>query len=243
MDSVAGLGAVPSLHFDWVADHHTSPRDPFDAADPPDDDDDDDTTVTKHYITGAGLKSVPKYILNDPTTVSLDAYDNRLYHIPRGARMTKSLQRLDLRMNAFTSFPRALLYMNRLQFLDFRQQNITLSPIPDFNVPEWVSQLHSLQDLRLPTIPRDHPRKFLSNGAATYTAKCITSRGTKNVIMAAPGTVVQPESLYHLMFSVKDKYGTRRLVVYSTRAEILNGLSTEDYRRTDPLRLRARSAR
>ena len=199
--------------------------------------DEGDRTGVDRDIAGGKLKSIPKYILNDPDVVTLDAYDNRLYHLPRNARMVERLRSLVLRKNAFSAFPRAILFMNNLEALDFREQNVTKGT---FVVPEWVRELHSLRDLRLPEVDRKTPRLFLSNGGQTQFARAVTPRGVSPIVMEAPDTVVQPELLAHLMFSIRNREGHLRLTVYSTRKEILSGLVTEEYFMTDPALLPSR---
>ena len=194
-----------------------------------------DRTGIDRNIAGGKLKSIPKYILNDPDVVTLDAYNNRLYHIPRNARMAERLRSLVLRKNAFRAFPRAILFMNNLEALDFREQNVTKGA---FAVPDWVKELHRLRDLRLPEVDRQTPRLFLSNGGQTQFARAVTPRSVSTIVMEGPDTVVQPELLMHLMFSIRDREGSLRLTVYSTRKEILSGLVTEEYLMTNPALLR-----
>ena len=243
MEASDGRADVPRLHLHGIG----GGRAMFRIGERLETEDAQPVQLKRFKIDGAYMKSLPKYITSYAEPCALDAYENRLSHLPQDVPLVKSIHELNLRRNLFKTIPMAILHMDRLRYLDLREQfHDSRGRPPEFAVPRWISQLHSLVDLRLPVIPRDHPRRFLSEEDAADVKQTLTPRGAILVTSPASGAVVKPEALQHLLFSVYDIDGTRRVVVYSTRADILMGLITESYSAVSPAHLtkrRSHSAR
>lgn len=182
-----------------------------------------------YYVPKCSRSTIPKQVRNDTTAVVVDIGNTKVTHIPRRAPMNANVRVVIMNGSILTKFPKSVLFMKNLVVLDIRYVTPTVQNPTPLEVPEWVSQINMLEDLRLPCVTPNSPRNLITTSHPDQSHWSL--RPCKDSLaLKLPGTSVQPPRLHHLMFSTRDRYGGYRATVYSTQSEILIGIASESYK-------------